>query len=186
MEITVYKPTATLREAFMAMLNDYSLHDPGTGELYASARWNFDAYVQSSLNHESGFDLHPRFVPCSHRWLVQKDKTEDKTIVGIVRVRHNLDTPFMETQAGHIGYEVPPSQRKRGYGIESLKAGLTVAWEIGLERVLLCADAKNPASWRTIEHCGGMLEREFWSDHHQCLVRRYWIEKPATLNSGIP
>ena len=185
MEITVHKPTIILHEAFLAMLHDYSLHDPENGQFYASAHSDFDAYVQSLLDEERGFDLPSGFVPCSHRWLVKEDTTKNKAVVGIVRVRHNLDTPFLETQAGHIGYDVPPSERKRGYGIESLKAGLTLAWEIGLERVLLCADAQNPASWRTIEHCGGVLEREFWSDHYGCLVRRYWIEKPDSPNFGV-
>ena len=99
-----------------------------------------------------------------------------RRIVGIVRIRHNISTPFLAEEAGHIGYDVPPSFRRHGYGIACLKAGLEVARGLDLERVLLCADTDNPASWRTIEHCGGIFEKEFYSSHYQTLVRRYWID----------
>ncbi len=174
MTITVGKPAISLREPFLRMLDDYEAHDPENGAFYASARADFDAYVGSLHDEEAGIDLVPGFVLCSHRWLLD----EVGTLIGIVRVRHNIDTPFLSQEAGHIGYDVPPSQRGRGYGIASLQAGLTRAQELKLERVLICADAGNPASWRTIERCGGVLEREFRSEHYHCLVRRYWIEIP--------
>jgi predicted acetyltransferase len=172
---TVNFPTVVLRDAFLRMLDDYDAHDPVNGEYYAPARGDFAAYVESLLKQERGEDLPSGYVPGSHRWLI--DNAGE--IVGIVRIRHHIDTPFLSVEAGHIGYDVPPSQRGRGYGVASLKAGLDRARELGIARVLVCADADNPASWRTIERCGGVLEVERFSEHYRVLVRRYWIVTDA-------
>jgi predicted acetyltransferase len=110
-------------------------------------------------------------VPCSHRWLVHREGA----VVGVVRIRHQLTTDFLRNEVGHIGYDVPPSQRGHRLGRVALQAGLDHARELGLADVVLYADTDNPASWRTIEHCGGVLESEHYSPHYQCLVRRYRI-----------
>ena len=168
MEVT--EPDVARRDAFIRMLDDYSAHDPNTGEYYEPVRNCFSAYVQGLKDEELGLNIQPGYVPCSHRWLV-----EEGEIVGIVRIRHHLNTQFI-ADYGHIGYDVPPSVRGRGYGIRALRAGLDEARLRGIARVLVCADAKNPASWKTIERCGGVLEEERFYAEHDVLVRRYWIE----------
>ena len=172
MNFDVSKPDRGLRGAFLAMLDDYDAHDPENGKFYAAARADFGTYVQRLHDDERGLDLPEGYVPCSHRWLID----QAAEIVGIVRVRHTIGTPFLAEEAGHIGYDVPPARRGRRYGVASLRAGLAEARRLGLTRVLLCADADNPPSWRTIETCGGVLEREFHSEFFSCVVRRYWVE----------
>ncbi len=171
MKVDISKPKTSLRAAFLMMVDDYDAHDPVNGELYAAARLGFDAYVRGLLDEERGVNLPHGYVPCSHRWLLDGSGA----IVGVARVRHTIDTPFLAEEAGHIGYDVPPAHRGQGYGIASLRAALAEARRLGLERVLLCCDADNAASWHTIEACGGVLEREFQSPRFECLVRRYWI-----------
>jgi predicted acetyltransferase len=105
-------------------------------------------------------------------------------IAGVVRVRHQLTTDFLIHEVGHIGYDVPPSQRGRRLGRVALQAGLDHARELKLADVVLYADTDNPASWRTIEHCGGVLESEHYSPHDQCLVRRYRITLMPTRVSA--
>jgi predicted acetyltransferase len=162
----------THRDVFKRMLDDYEAHDPINGEWYAKGRDDFEAYAQSLENDEKGINLPVGIVPCSHRWLLD----DQDNIVGIVRIRHNIDTPFLTNEGGHIGYDVPPSQRGKRYGIASLNAGLQVAKELQITKVLLTADDLNPSSWRTIERCGGILERTFLSEFYNCQVRRYWID----------
>ena len=171
---TARKPAAALSSGFLKMLDDFAEYDPQNGHFYAPARDDFAAYVRELLDEEHGENLPPGYVPCSHRWVVD----EKGNVVGVVRVRHDISTPFLADEAGHIGYDVAPSLRRRGYGSACLRAGLERAREVGLKQVLLFADANNPASWRTIERCGGVLEAERYSDHYQCLVRRYRIDVP--------
>jgi len=52
--------------------------------------------VQSLQDEERGIHLPEGYVPCSHRWLVD----EAREIVGIVRVRHNIDTPSWRRRWG--------------------------------------------------------------------------------------
>ena len=124
---------------------------------------------------ERGIDLPKDSVPSSNRWLID----EAGEIVGVVRVRHNIDTPFLAEEAGHIGHDVPPGKRGRGYGEACLRAGLAEARRLGLPGVLLRASADNLASLRIIEACGGVFEREFQSEFFGCVVRRYWIAIPS-------
>lgn len=168
MQLSINKPSTALRDAFLQMLDDYDAHDPETGARYRPARDDFAAYVQGLHEDEQGL---VGIVPHSHRWLLNLEEI----VVAVVRVRHHINTELLANEFGHIGYDVAPSYRRRGYGVAALHAGLAHAAELGLERVLLYADTDNPASWRTIERCGGVLEAEQYSAYYQCLVRRYWI-----------
>ena len=162
----------THRLAFLQMLADYAALDPANGKMYERGREDFPAYLQRMDDDEAGVSLPSGGVPCSHRWLLE----DTVAIVGIVRIRHNIGTRFLAEEIGHIGYDVPPSLRGKGHGIACLKTGLEIARTLGLERVLVCADTDNPASWKTIEHCGGILETERISPYYKKLFRRYWIE----------
>ena len=168
MNVFVSKPDVTLQACFLEMLDDYDTHDPKNGSHYVASRSDFVAYVQNLHADERGLI---GLVPCSHRWLVNSEGA----IVGVVRVRHQLTTDFLANEVGHIGYDVPPSQRGHGLGVVALKAGLDHARALGLTQIVLYADTDNPASWRTIERCRGVLESEHYSPYYQCLVRRYRI-----------
>ena len=170
--MTVVRLNQSHREAFLRMLADYDANDPSPGKSYTPGGHNFVAYIQSLEDEENGIDLPENYVPCSHRWLL--DDAGD--ICGIVRTRHNVDLPHLFDEVGHIGYDVPPAKRGNGYAILSLQAGLQSASEVGLAKVIVHCNDANPPSWRTIERCGGILERTFWSDYWNCNVRRYWIE----------
>jgi len=153
------------------MLADYSANDPENGEWYETGRADFAAYVRHLEDQEAGRPLPEGLVPCSHRWLIQ-----DGEIVAIVRIRHHIDTPFLREEGGHIGYDVPPRYRGRRFAVAALQSGLEVARKLGLSSVRMFANTDNPASWRTIERCGGVLEAERYSDHYACLVRRYRVD----------
>ncbi len=167
----VRQPSEEFEGAFRALVDDYLSHDPENGESYIEGIKNFSAYVRRLKLDEEGVDMPEGLVACTHRWLVDSDGN----IVAVVRTRHHIDHPFLNSVGGHIGYDVPFSQRGNRYSIEALRAGLEVANELGLSEVLVCADAENAASCRTIERCGGVLEKEFLSEHWPIPVRRYWI-----------
>ncbi|WP_405059895.1 GNAT family N-acetyltransferase [Kribbella sp. NBC_01505] len=104
------------------------------------------------------------------RWIV-----EDRRVLGGIGLRHQLNE-----RTGHIGYGVRPSARGRGVASWALGAILQEARALGLQRVLVVCLADNPASARTIERNGGVLEEI------RGPVRRYWIELPAAGEPGVP
>lgn len=97
-------------------------------------------------------------------------------VVGFIQLRHEL-TDFLREIGGHIGYSVRPSRRREGHAARALGLALDRARELGLGRVLITCDDGNPASYRTIERNGGVLQDvRDGSRWGYALVRRYWIE----------
>jgi predicted acetyltransferase len=105
-------------------------------------------------------------VHCTYRWIV-----EDGEVLGAIALRHEF-SDFVR-RAGHIGYGIRPSARRRGLAAWALGLMLGEARSIGLDRVLLVCAAGNIASARTIERRGGVLEKIQDTTHGP--MRRYWI-----------
>ncbi|WP_067655722.1 GNAT family N-acetyltransferase [Nocardia harenae] len=103
---------------------------------------------------------------CTYRWIV-----EDGRVLGGIALRHGTDAAVL--RAGHIGYGVRPSARRRGVASWALARMLEVARGRGMGRVLLiCADG-NVGSARTIEKVGGVLESVRVTELGP--ARRYWV-----------
>jgi predicted acetyltransferase len=172
MAVVVAKPSVAHERAFLAMVEDFDAHDPENADFYGHAKRDFGQYVQTLLDEERGVNLREGYVPCTHRWLME----DTVAVIGVVRLRHNIATPFLANEAGHIGYDVAPSWRGRGFGHRVLRAALTEARALGIGRVLLFADEDNEPSRKTIERQGGRLESIVFSEHWQQRLCRYWIE----------
>lgn len=97
-------------------------------------------------------------------WVTQGDE-----MLGFLAVRHSIDTEFLRTLGGHIGYSIRPSSRRHGHASRALGLALDRARQLGLNRVLLTCDEVNTASARTIESQGGVFESSVEGK------RRYWI-----------
>jgi predicted acetyltransferase len=91
--------------------------------------------------------------------------------LGRLSVRHWLTPPLLEV-AGHIGYCVRPSARRRGYATQMLTQSLPIAAALDIEPALVTCDAGNVGSRKVIEAAGGELEDErhgklrFWVPTH--------------------
>ncbi len=131
---------------------------------------DFGAFVQELLDKEEPTKVLPGRVPDSIYWLV-----EGNTYIGRVSVRHALNENQLPI-GGHIGYDIRPSERGKGYGRQILKLALPKAREIGLKEVLLTCDSNNTASRKIIEANGGILAGEYKTDIQEMPVCHYWID----------
>jgi predicted acetyltransferase len=166
-------PSIGHESAFLAMLTDFEAHDPENAEFYAAAKGHFPSYVRSLIDEEAGIHLKEGWVPCTHRWLM----APSGNLVGVTRLRHNIDTLFLAGHGGHIGYDVAPGHRRKGYGHLALRIALKEASALGLSRLLLFAAEDNLASRAVIERQGGELDSISFSEFYNERLCRYWINR---------
>lgn len=171
--ITLTVLTPELHDALLEMAAEY--HAAGEERYtYASPdmSWeDFTALLQRLDEDARSEDVLSGRAPQTTYWLVR----DGHELIGSSRLRHLL-TPLLEKEGGHIGYDIRPSQRGKGYGTQILRLTLEKARELGLERVLVTCDDDNYASARIIEKNGGVLMDKVLLDESGELVRRYWIE----------
>jgi len=166
-DISLIEPTFALAEDLCAMAAEFVADGD---DRYRQALDDVQTFVESCAKSAAGADLPPGRVPWSTFWLVR----DHQRILGSCRLRHRLNA-HLEREGGHVGYDVRPSERGKGYATEMLRLALERAPLFGLTRVLVTADAANVASWRVIEKNGGVMEGESVSGETGKLVRRYSI-----------
>lgn len=132
-------------------------------------RESFDSYVQKINDMSLGKGLPDGYVPATEYWLVDGDR-----FIGAVNIRHSL-TEHLLNEGGHIGYDIRPSERGKGYGKEILRLALPKAKELGIESVLVTCDENNSASKKIIEANGGVFENTHPSSEGAGVKLRYWI-----------
>ncbi|AHH98031.1 GNAT family N-acetyltransferase [Kutzneria viridogrisea] len=160
-------PTTRLHTAWLQAHEEWGpgVHEDGFGLLPSDdvdSPAGFEAWV-ARLAEESDPTKQLR---CTYRWIV-----EDEQVLGGIALRHGINDFVL--RAGHIGYGIRPSSRRRGLATWALGQMLEEARVLGLGRVLIVCEVGNTASAKTIERHGGLLEGV--RDTELGAVRRYWI-----------
>nr|WP_237363571.1 GNAT family N-acetyltransferase [Vibrio marisflavi] len=169
--MTLVSPNLEYKNGFLSFYRDFVEHDPANADYYSAANRDFIGYVQGLLDESQSMNLKPNYVPCNHFWLIDSSGI----VYGAIRVRHNLDSMFLQNEGGHIGYDIRPSSRKRGFGTYMLKLGLFEARNLGIDQVMITADEDNNASRKVIENNGGQFEKNVKCLEEDQVVARYWI-----------
>jgi len=163
-------PTTDLHTSWLEAHHEWGpgLHEDGFGlapsdEVDSPA--GFAAWVARLADESDPVKANGRAL-CTYRWIVEGDR-----VLGGIALRNGLDDFVL--RAGHIGYGVRPSARRRGLAGWALGRMLDEAREVGLDRVLIVCEADNTASAKTIESRGGVLEGVQDTEHGPEL--RYWI-----------
>ena len=172
--IKLVRPSPDFSGQIMQYLLDFLEHDPsecmgGCGNLRrcaTAAEWLSDVERLSSP------ETCPEGYVVSDTYLAVREP--DNRLVGMIDLRHSIDTAALSEWAGHIGYSVRPADRRRGYAKEMLRLNLEHCRELGIDRVLICCDEGNIASERTILANGGVFERT--TEANGKTIKRFWIQ----------
>ncbi len=100
-------------------------------------------------------------------------RKSDGRLLGMMRFSRELNEYL--TYAGHIGYSVRPSERRKGYAKAMLRALLPLCKAQGLNKVLIACLPENEASRCTILACGGVYHSTVMEPKEGVLLERYWI-----------
>jgi predicted acetyltransferase len=165
------RPACRNKQAFLEMLSAYrALGSEKYSKEYGDPVFAFDFYVAMLEKYSQGDSLPEFWVPTTTFWLINGSGA----ILGTGRLRHRLNERLM-LEGGHIGYDIHPFYRSRGYGTQILRQLLAEAGKKGITRMLLTCDSDNSASRRIIEKNGGVLENEITLKESGKKVLRFWI-----------
>lgn len=142
----------------------------GTGPLRRTS--NPEEYIQICLDHEDPLKIPSHLVPATQFFFIRKS---DNKLVGMIQVRHRFND-YLEKYAGHIGYSVRPSERRKGYAKEMLRMALPFCREIGIDNVLITCIDGNIGSEKTILANGGVYESTIHEPCEKVDLKRFWIE----------
>lgn len=167
------RPSSEYQDSFIGAVREFQaerLHlytDLETADLET----DFEAYVQRELDRAQ-VPLRPEWVPDTIFWLVNDIQKE---FLGRISIRHQLAGTLREF-GGHIGYEIRPSQRCKGYGTLLLRLALPEARRLGITKALITCDIDNVGSQKIIEANGGVLEDVIELDYRNVPTMRWWID----------
>ena len=140
--------------------------------------WAFEQALERCLNMEDKeYAREARHFPGKTFLLIRKN---DGRLVGMINIRWDLDETMLRF-AGHIGYGIRPSERRKGYNKINLYLGLREAQKLGLDRVMIGCTADNTGSERTVLALGGVLERCEIDPEDGELSKVFWIDVDRAL-----
>jgi predicted acetyltransferase len=153
------------------MLDEFrAAGEPYHGKYQEPARNDMPSLLARWDAQSRAVDLEPGHAAVSFFWLVD---AADR-VVGSARLRHWISEQLFRC-GGHIGYDIRPSARRRGYAKRLCAMMLNRARARGIVRALLTCDADNAASRRVIEANGGRLHSRVRNRRGKDHLR-FWVD----------
>lgn len=165
MEILI-EPSFEYENEYLEMCFDYIHHNDG--EYIYDTIEAVRKKITSDIQYKLGLIPKDRLQSFSY-WLMENGK-----IIGTSRLRPQLNERFYRV-GGHIGYDIAPSYRRKGYGTKLLALTLEKARALGLREVLITCDDDNIGSRKIIANNKGILKEIFEDEITKKKVRRYHI-----------
>ncbi len=165
-------PAERYKDNYLQAIQEFQVEGRHTDVNVKRLSRNFGHFLRYLRSQEDPRKVRPGRVPATDLWLIDGDE-----FIGRLSLRHELSASLLHW-GGHIGYEIRPSQRRRGYGKVILRLGLAEARTRGLHRVLVTCDEDNIGSKKIIEHNGGQFENAVDVEGSPVKKLRYWIDTP--------
>ena len=132
--------------------NEFVIHGGALVE-----KLDYDVWLQQLANNSDKSTVDKDWVVASTFLAMRRS---DRKLIGLIDIRHELNV-FLQSYGGHIGLGIRPSERGKGYASKITMEGLSFCKKIGLHKLMFACYKDNFASRKTIEKCGGKLEKEF-------------------------
>lgn len=163
-------PNIKYKDSYLESLKNFHKENRNLDENIIDLTTNFTNFVNYLMESklEKARERFDGCVPETFFWLIK----DDTDYIGRVSIRHDL-TELLLKEGGHIGYDICPTKRNKGYGYKILELGLIEAKKMGLNKVLLTCNSDNIGSKKIIEKNKGIFENEIESKSGKKL--RYWI-----------
>ena len=165
------KPSVAYQTSFIEAVREFQAE---SRQVYMHLDLNelekdFAAYC-AGLRKRETTPPRPDWSPDTILWLVEGD-----LFIGRISLRHRL-VGSLDRYGGHIGYEIRPSQRRKGYGTEMLRLALPITRDLGIDKALVTCDTTNRASRTIIEANGGVLQDIIQTEFSDVPTMRWWID----------
>ncbi len=151
--LVLVSPSLRWEAEYQAMIREFLANGEGHFNNFPLALSDFATFITELEDEAAGRNLPAAISPQQTYWTAKNGRT----LVGEIRLRPTIPPPF-ELQNGHIGYNIRPLERRKGYGTRQLTLGLEKARAFGLERVMLLVEEGNQGSERIIAVQGGWIE----------------------------
>ena len=171
-ELIIIKPRAEYSTQIMEYRQEFL--DAGDSMDGCGPLRRFDSaseYLKVCKDYENPETVPENLVQATQFISVRKS---DNKLVGMIQVRHYFNE-YLEKYAGHIGYSVRPSERRKGYAKEMLKMTLPFCREIGLDKIMISCVEGNIGSEKTILANGGVYEYTVHEPNNDKKLKRFWI-----------
>ncbi len=110
-------------------------------------------------------------------------RESDNKIVGTINIRYTLNE-YLRKIAGHIGYGIRPSERRKGLAKIQLYLALKEAYKVNLNKVMISCEETNIASEKTILALGGILERIEYDEPRDRYLKVHMLDVKESLEKN--
>jgi predicted acetyltransferase len=168
----IERPHISFYPAFLKFVEDMKTHgeklwSPFLPKENESPEKFVARLLQRELEREKGEQDY--FVHETIYWAIDNEQ-----MIGRISLRHYLEGNLTK-MGGHIGYEVAPSFRNKGFATEMLSQILKTSKAHEIGKLLLTCAPQNIASNKTITKNGGVLTDKVFVEMVNDYRNHYWI-----------
>ena len=164
-------PSIKWEQQYQAMVREFMETEEPYFNNFPLALENFADFITELEDEAAGRNLPPGISPQNTYWTVKNEEI----IVGEIRLRPTIPPPY-ELQSGHIGYNIRPGERHKGYATRQLSLVLDEARKYDLKRVMLPVRKGNEGSERAIRKNGGYVDGQSEDKESGKVTLYYWID----------
>lgn len=163
----LHEPSLKYKSSFENYVLSYKrINDEFYYNIYKDALEDFQEYLDTLKNSSEGLYIPEGWTATSTFWMIDKNE-----VVGVVRIRHKE-----VATAGHIGYDISPDYRNKGYGSRILKLALEKAVQLGINNCIVLCGMDNIISRKIIEKNNGKLLGVVFDKEDNEYLYRYSIQ----------